>query len=78
MPPEPDIAAVRAEMAESLERIHRQVESYRRELFRALCQPPPETRPRLTHARFSLSRTEPVPLPTSDCVGINSSNRKVL
>jgi len=47
MHPEPDIAAVRAEMSESFERIHRQCEWYRRELFRALRQPPLETRPRL-------------------------------
>jgi hypothetical protein len=53
MHPEPDIAAVRAEMSESFERIHRQVESYRRELFLALhsrpAEPPP---PRLRWSGF--------------------------
>lgn len=48
MHPEPDIAVVRAEMSESFERIHRQVDSYRRELFRALRSPLHEPRPRLT------------------------------
>jgi hypothetical protein len=45
MPREPDIAAVRAEMSESFERIQRQVEIYRRELFRALRRSAREPQP---------------------------------
>ena len=60
MHPEPDMAAVRAEMSESFERIHRQVEHYRRELFLALRQPPPETRPRLNWSGFIMLVRRPV------------------
>jgi hypothetical protein len=52
MPREPNIDAVRAEMSESFERIQRQVDIYRRELFRALHSPPLEPPPRLTWSGF--------------------------
>jgi hypothetical protein len=52
MHPEPDIAAVRAEMSESFERIQRQVDIYRRELFLALRPRPVEPPPRLTWSGF--------------------------
>lgn len=52
MHPEPDIAALRDEISESFERIHRQVEIYRRELFRALRTRPVESRPRLNWSGF--------------------------
>jgi hypothetical protein len=60
MHPEPDIAAVRAEMSESFERIHRQVESYRRELFLALRSPLLEQRPRLNWSGFIMLVRRPV------------------
>ena len=62
MPREPDIAAVRAEMSESFERIQRQVETYRRELFRALrpfaVEPQP---PRLNWSGVIMLVKRPVP-----------------
>jgi len=61
MPREPDIAAVRAEMSESFERIQRQVETYRRELFRALRTPPAEPPPRLTWSGVIMLVKRPVP-----------------
>ena len=63
MHPEPDIAAVRAEMSESFERIHRQVESYRRELFLALRSPLLEPRPRLNWSGFIMLVRRPVTRP---------------
>ena len=61
MPREPDIAAVRAEMSESLERIHRHLEIYRRELFRAVRPLPAEPPPRLTWSGVIMLVKRPVP-----------------
>jgi hypothetical protein len=58
---EPDIAAVRAEMSESFERIHRQVEIYRRGLFRALRPLAVEPPPRLTWSGVIMLVKRPVP-----------------
>ncbi len=60
MHPEPDSASVRDEISESFERIHRQVESYRRELFRALRSRPDEPRPRLSWSGFIMLVRRPV------------------
>lgn len=52
MSPEPDIAAVRDQNSKSFERIHRQVENYRRELFKAFHPNLAEPRPRLNWRGF--------------------------
>ena len=57
---EPDIAAVRAEMSESFDRIRRQVETYRRDLFLALHPVPLEPRPRVNLLAFVILVRRPV------------------